>query len=29
MLKIVQVRLQKYMNQELQMFKVDLKNAEE
>ena len=29
MLKILQARLQQYMNQELQMFKLDLENAEE
>ena len=29
MLKILQVRLQQYVNQELQMFKLDLENAEE
>ena len=29
MLKIPQVRLQQYMNQELQMFKLDLEKAEE
>ena len=29
MLKILQARLQQYMNRELQMFKLDLKKAEE
>ena len=29
MLKILQVRLQQYVNQELQMFKLDLEKAEE
>ena len=29
MLKILQARLQHYMNQELQMFKLDLEKAEE
>ena len=29
MLKNLQARLQEYVNQELQMFKLDLKNAEE
>ena len=29
MFKILQVRLQKYMNQELQMFKLNLEKAEE
>ena len=29
MLKILQVRLQQYMNQELQMYKLDLEKAEE
>ena len=29
MLKILQAKLQQYVNQELQMFKLDLKNAEE
>ena len=29
MLKIIQARLQQYMNQELQMYKLDLEKAEE
>ena len=29
MLKILQARLQQYVNQELQMYKLDLENAEE